>query len=95
MDRERRAQEIQRAIEGILLREWDPIGVRDEEQAQDEYGSYVGGVYRLLVSAPSCARIADHLAGLEAGMGLEPSSSAHLLAVAEKLQALDVKLEVE
>lgn len=29
---------------------WDPIGVKDEPNAQDEYDSYLGGVYELLVS---------------------------------------------
>ena len=29
---------------------WDPIGVKDEPNAQDEYDGYLGGVYELLVS---------------------------------------------
>jgi hypothetical protein len=46
-DDQRRAKAIQESIREILLRDWDPIGVNDVPEAQDEYDSYVGGVYRL------------------------------------------------
>lgn len=35
------AKQLQDAIAEILLREWDPIGVVDTPEAQDEYDSYV------------------------------------------------------
>ena len=40
--REERARQIQSQIREILLRDWDPIGVRQETRAQDEYDGYVG-----------------------------------------------------
>ena len=40
---------------------WDPIGVRDESNAQDEYDSYLGGVFGLLTSGASDDQINDHV----------------------------------
>lgn len=40
---------------------WDPIGIKHEPNAQDEYDGYLGGVYELLVSGASDERIEDHL----------------------------------
>ena len=40
---------------------WDPIGVRDEPNAQDEYDSYLGGVFDLLAGGASDDRISEHL----------------------------------
>ena len=90
--REERAHQIQAQIREVLLRGWDPIGVRDEPRAQDEYDSYVGGVYRLLASGAAPRSVAEHLAKLEAdemGLGVSPDK---LLGVAAKLCALNVKL---
>jgi hypothetical protein len=40
---------------------WDPIGVRDEPNAQDEYDSYLGGVFDLLTSGAPDDRINEYL----------------------------------
>lgn len=55
-----RAREIQESIRLVLLHDWDPIGVQNEPAAQDEYDSYVGGVYRLLASGATEQQVADH-----------------------------------
>ena len=92
-DPQRNARKIQESIRLVLLRDWDPIGVQDVPEAQDEYDSYVGGVYRLLASGATAQEIAEHLLRIEMfQMGLGTSNSASLLAVAEKLRALQVKL---
>src|SRR5271155_1083845 len=50
-------------IRAILNRDWDPIGVADEDD--DEYDGYIGDVYSLLeIDAPEEA-IADHLLRIE------------------------------
>jgi hypothetical protein len=91
-----RAREIQKAIGQILLRDWDPIGVRDVPQAQNEYDSYVGGVYRLLASGASQQAVADYLADVEGGlMGSDHPSRRDLLPVAEKLCRVNVRFEHE
>jgi hypothetical protein len=77
----------------VLLRDWDPIGVQDEPAAQDEYDSYIGGVYHLLVSGATEQQLADHLWRIEKDtIGLPALNSAELLPVARKLRALDVKM---
>src|SRR5258705_12292668 len=92
--REERAHELQSQIREILLRDWDPIGVRDEARAQDEYDSYIGGVYRLLASGASPQSVAEHLVHVDAeqmGLGVPADK---LMDVATKLCALDVKLRI-
>jgi len=87
-----RAREIQEQIRLILLHEWDPIGVQDEPSAQDEYDSYVGGVYRLLTDGASPEMVAEHLARIEGErMGL-PSSVDRRVPVATKLCGLNVRI---
>jgi hypothetical protein len=93
-DRTARAREIQVAIGRILLEDWDPIGVRGVPVAQDEYESYVGGVYRLVASGAPARAIAEHLCAIEAEqMGVSGAKPEDLLPVAEKLSRLDVRLE--
>lgn len=95
-----RAKQIQSNIRDVLLREWDPIGVRDVPEAQDEYDSYVGGVYRLLASNASADELVEHLDEIEtAGMGLmapgDPDRAeriAHLHHVATRLRSLNIRL---
>jgi hypothetical protein len=45
-----------------VLREWDPIGVRDAPEADDEYDSYVGKAYVMLMDEGATANtILDYL----------------------------------
>jgi hypothetical protein len=55
------SRRIRVAIRHVLMDVWDPIGVKDEPNAQDEYDGYLGGVYELLVSGASDEHIEDHL----------------------------------
>jgi len=48
-------------IRHVLMQVWDPIGVKDEPNAQDEYDGYLGNVYELLVAGASDERIAEYL----------------------------------
>ena len=81
----RQARAIQESIRDILLRHWDPIGINDVPEAQDEYDSYVGGVYRLLASHASADEIIDHLFTIESQtMGLSSAGREKLRAVANR-----------
>jgi hypothetical protein len=92
--KEERAEEIRRQIADVLRRNWDPIGVRDEPAAQDEYDAYVGGVYRLLATGASARRIAEHLAQVEAKyLGFEDTNPKMLIPVAKKLLKVNVRLD--
>jgi hypothetical protein len=88
-----RARDIQAAIREILLRDWDPIGVNDVPEAQDEYDGYVGGVYRLLANGSSAHDVAHHLADVQReAMGLSADLPS-LFAVANRLVDLNVRAE--
>ena len=91
-ERERRGREIQDKIGRILYEDWDPLGLRDVAPS-DEYDSYVGGVYRLLVSGATCEEVAEHLAKLERGpLGYSEATAARNMTAARKLCELDVRL---
>lgn len=59
------ARKVQDTIREILLREWDPIGVSEIREAQDEYDAYVADVYRLLSRRASMNEVFDYLWWLE------------------------------
>ncbi len=91
--RDARARQIGQNIRDVLLHEWDPIGVQDVPEAQDEYDGYVGGVYGLLVSGASAEQLAEHLWKIETDtMGLSAPDQAKVLPVARRLRGLYVKL---
>jgi len=43
------------------MAKWDPIGINDVSEAEDEYDSYVRGVYRMLIARRSAAEIFAYL----------------------------------
>jgi hypothetical protein len=55
------SRRIRRDIRQVLLKIWDPIGIGDEPRAQDEYDSYIGGLYELLVGLHSDQEIEEYL----------------------------------
>lgn len=42
------SRRIRIQIRHVLLRVWDPIGIKEEPHAQDEYDSYAGPIFELL-----------------------------------------------
>jgi hypothetical protein len=86
--------EIQESIRLILWNDWDPIGINDSGP-DDEYDSYVGGIYRLLASGASEYQIVERLYQLETiSMGIDGLREGRegLKSVAEKLLKLNVSL---
>ena len=66
-----RAREYQASIRQILMKEWDPIGVSDIPEAQDEYDSYVPHIYSQLIHHKSEQEVFDNLWKIETDrMGL-------------------------
>ena len=75
-----------------LMERWDPIGVREIPEAQDEYDHYVPALYRLLVTRRPKQELLDHLWWLETEhMGLSGDRQA-TEAFAEYLHGLTEKL---
>jgi hypothetical protein len=90
LDRARRYHE---AIRGLLLREWDPIGVAHEPAAQDEYDGYVHEIHGMLIRQEPRHRLVDHLWRVETQhMGLL-GNRRHTEAIADSLLALRDKIE--
>jgi len=81
------------AIRDILLKEWDPIGVKDVPEAQDEYDSYISGVCKLVINQESSENIFQYLWKIETEyMGLIGDQN-HTKAIAKKLADIVVKIE--
>lgn len=80
------SREIRGKIRGILMAQWDPIGVEGIPEAADEYDSYIGGVYELLEAEAPASAISGHLRRIEvdlmemvdgSGQPLLPDSKRH------------------
>jgi len=54
-----------RSVQEILFREWDPIGVNDEELCRDEYDSYAPTICRWLRQGVDEDKLAAHLSHLQ------------------------------
>jgi hypothetical protein len=74
------------AIHAVLIDEWDPIGVGDIPEAQDEYDSYIPAIYRLLTEESDFATIASHLDRIQIhAMGLY-TGGEKTLEIAKRLR---------
>jgi len=92
--KEERTRQVQQWIADVLRNHWDPIGIKDEPAAADEYDSYVGGVYRLIAAGATPRELAEHLAKVETDrLGFSDTDPKMLIPVAEKLLRLNVRLE--
>jgi len=88
----KQARNYQEAIREILFREWDPIGVGDIPKAQDEYDSYIGQIYSLLIRREPVYKMIDYLWWAETEhMGLY-GNRRRTEQVAERLMRLPEEL---
>lgn len=77
-------------VRSILLYEWDPIGVGELPEAQDEYDSYVHPVCDLINSGKDAADIYNYLSWVTHDyMCLDGSDDINRIA-AEKLAKLSI-----
>ena len=58
-------QDVERAIDRVLLDQWDPLGVREAPGEHEEYRRFVPGIYSLLARGGSDVQVARHLHQLE------------------------------
>ena len=81
--------EIQDQIRTVLNEAWDPIGVAAD--VDDEYDSYIAGIYSLLQGDASEEILAQHLKSIEVEqMEYRGSSMSKLLAAASGLRQLQL-----
>ena len=55
------SRRIRVEIRHVLLNVWDPIGVKDEPNAQDEYDCCLGALFELLTTSATDDQIAEYL----------------------------------
>jgi hypothetical protein len=84
---------LYQAIDEILWRDWDPIGVSGIDGARDEYQMYLPQVYQLALTGDR-AKIVDYLFTVAVErMGLTTQRNQHI-AAADKILAAKAKAGV-
>ncbi len=81
-------------IRHVLLEVWDPIGVRDMPEAQDEYDCCLGEIFQLLTAGGSDEQIADYLwqqANGHMGLSVGREQMYPTVAALRWIQILDPK----
>jgi hypothetical protein len=87
-ERLEQARRYHAAIREVLMQEWDPIGIADIPEAADEYDSYIGEVYGVLIRREPLYKMIDYLWWVETQhMGLSGNRRKTEL-VAERLLRL-------
>ncbi len=87
------ARRYHEAIRDVLLHEWDPIGVSDEPDAQDEYDSYVGRIQGMLTRHEPRHAIVEHLWNIETHLMGLTGNLRHTEAIADRLLAVRDQFE--
>jgi len=88
LSKPRKLQNISSRVRVILLRHWDPIGIRDIARCSDEYDNYIPKIVQLLEDGADEYKIREHLLQIETvamGMRGKPERCRH---VAEMLCGL-------
>ena len=62
---ENRARVLHQKVRHVLLTTWDPIGVQDIPDAQDEYDGYVPTIFSMLITRKPVSEIFEYLLWLE------------------------------
>jgi hypothetical protein len=88
------SRRIRVLIRHVLMDVWDPIGVKDEPNAQDEYDGYIGRLYELLVGHADDVQLIDYLHwAVHDHMGLDTASRPDMEATVEALRKIPVTPE--
>ena len=85
------SRRIRAEIRQVLLTVWDPIGVADEPNAQDEYDCCLGDVYHLLTSGANNEQIQDYLWKQAAEhMGLNCARKEAMMPTVQALRKISI-----
>ena len=78
----------------VLLEVWDPIGIKDEPNAQDEYDGYIGKLYELLVSQADDSQFIDYLYwAAHDQMGFDAATRSDMETTVEALKRIPLTPE--
>lgn len=75
-------------VKNVLLLEWDPIGIRDCPEAEDEYDSYVPRVSLMLRERKTAEELYAYLRWLEVERICLDGDEAHTRNIASRLMDL-------
>ena len=67
------SRRIRVAVRRVFLEVWDPIGVQDAPNAQDEYDGYLGDMFELLMAHASDKELKQYLDQCVQNMGMDSS----------------------
>ena len=85
------SRRIRAQIRRVLLDVWDPIGIKDVPNAQDEYDSYIGRVYELLMGNSPDRELAEYLfAVVHDLMGLDGAKISDMDATVRVLKEIQI-----
>ena len=71
---------------------WDPIGLKDELLAQDEYDAYLGDLYELLIASASDSEVAKYLYWVaHERMGFEEERARDTRTTVMALKRIDIR----
>ncbi len=88
------SRRIRVQIRHVLLAIWDPIGVKDEPNAQDEYDGYIGRLYELLTSNASDAELTEYLYwAVHDHMGLDRATRPDMAATVDALRRIPLPVD--
>ncbi len=84
-----KSRRVRAQIRHVLLNVWDPIGIKEERNAQDEYDSYLGEILDLLLRGATDEELSDRLLYfVNDRMGLE-AKSEDMVPTVRALRAID------
>jgi hypothetical protein len=89
------SRRIRGQIRQVLLSIWDPIGIKDEPNAQDEYDMYLGDILRLLADGASDDRISEHLVEIVTGRMELPATKQDMRATVAALRLIKLPNDAE
>jgi hypothetical protein len=85
------SRRIRVEIRRVLLDVWDPIGIRGEPNAQDEYDSYIGRIYELLTGDSPDRELSEYLFSVVYDlMGLDGATIGDMDATVNALRKIKI-----
>jgi hypothetical protein len=88
------SRRIRNEIRRVLLDVWDPIGIKDLPNAQDEYDGYIGEIYELLASRAPDAKLSAYLHWVaHERMGFETALASNMADTVQALKKIDIDSE--
>lgn len=88
------SRRIRVQIRHVFIDVWDPIGVKDEPGAQNEYDSYIGPIYEMLVNGDPDSKLNEYLYLIvHENMGFDAATRADMGETVAALRQIELTLD--